>query len=120
MHYANSTRKGKLWDWVRATFIKSQRQLHYEKEMLRNDTVLPIKGYGYMFCGSNWFCWLIQMGYKLSGSLSGLNKEQTHKELMRFYNYETSKHTRSISHREYINAMITGKSNFVPQRYKHD
>lgn len=120
MHYANSTRKGKLWDWVRATFIKSQRQLHYEKEMLRSNTVLPIKGYGYMFCGSNWFCWLIQMGYKLSESLSGLNKEQTHKELMRFYNYETSKHTRSMSHREYIDAMITGKSNFVPKPYKHD
>lgn len=120
MHYANPTREGKLWDWVRNTFVKSQRQLHYEREMLRTDTTLPIKGYGYMFCGSNWFCWLVQMGYKLGESLSGLTKEQTHKELMRFYNYETSKHTRSISHREYITAIITGKSNFVPKPYKHD
>jgi|Laugresbdmm110dd_1035094.scaffolds.fasta_scaffold07410_4 tryptophan halogenase len=120
MHYANPTREGKLWDWVRATFVKSQRQLHYEKEMLRDNTVLPIKGYGYMFCGSNWFCWLIQMGYKLSESLSGLDKQQTHKELMKFYNYETSKYTRSVPHREYITSMITGKSNFVPKPYTHD
>jgi len=120
MHYANPTREGKFWDWVRSTYIKSQRQIHYENQMLRTNVPLPIKGYGYMFGGSNWFCWLVQMGYKLNDSLSVLTKEQSLAELMRFYNYEISKPTRSIPHEEYIRSMITGKSNFIPKPYKHN
>ena len=102
MHYDKPTRKGKLWDWVRATFIKSPRQIHYETQMLRTDNnELPVKGHGYMFCGSNWICWLVQMGYKLSpSSANGLNDKQTLNEMLWWY--EGSKKTQLVSHKEFI------------------
>ena len=112
MHYAQPTRSGKIWDWVRETFVKSPRQLHYERQMLRTDNnSLPVEGYGYMFCGSNWICWLVQMGYKLHPSgANNLNDEQTLNEMMWWY--EGSKKTQLISHKEFIkhnNSKTAGK-----------
>ena len=102
MHYAQPTRSGKIWDWIRETFVKSPRQLHYERQMSRTDNnSLPVEGHGYMFCGRNWICWLVQMGYKLSPSgANGLNDEQTLNEMMWWY--EGSKQTKWISHKEFI------------------
>lgn len=102
MHYDKPTRQGKLWDWVRETFVKSSRQLHYEHQMSRTDNnSLPVEGNGYMFYGSNWLCWLVQKGYKLSPSgANGLDDKQTLNEMKWWY--EGSKQTGWISHKEFI------------------
>ena len=102
MHYANPIRKGKLWDWVRETFIKSSRQHFYENQMSRTDNInLPVNGFGYMFASPNWICWLVQMGYKLSPSYAnGLSDQQTKQEMLLWY--EGSKKNTQITHKEFI------------------
>jgi len=102
MHYENPTREGKLWDWVRETFVKSERQNHYEYQMSRTDNnKLLINGLGYMFCGSNWICWLVQMGYKLSPvNAHGLTDQQTLTEMLWWY--ESTKKNKWITHKEFI------------------
>jgi tryptophan halogenase len=66
MHYSKSTRKESFWKWVSDTYTKSPRQIFYENEIQQTDRKLPVKGTGYMFCASNWVCWLIQMGYPIA------------------------------------------------------
>lgn len=102
MHYAKPTRKGKLWDWVRETFVKSSRQTHYEQQMARTDNYnLPASGFGYMFASGNWICWLVQMGYKLSPTkANGLTDQQTLHEMLD-WNTAAKKNT-WITHKEFI------------------
>lgn len=103
MHYSKVDREDKFWKWVRETFVKSPRQEFYERQMLKTDQPLPIIGSGLVFCATNWFAWLIQLGYKLSPVDDGLTYEQSLKELLWYHdNLESTRHTRSVEHTEYI------------------
>jgi tryptophan halogenase len=102
MHYDNPTRKGKLWDLVRKDWVKPEKQKMFEETMQREDVPLPVSGFGYVFAASNWICWLIQLGKKLGKANDGLTPEQAENELLRYYEFESSRHTRSMHHVRYI------------------
>lgn len=102
MHYENPTREGKLWDMVREKWVKSEKQEMFEKTIQRSDVPLPIPGFGYVFCASNWICWLIQMGKKVGRANDGLSDEQAEHELIKYYHFESSRHIRSMTHIDYI------------------
>lgn len=103
MHYSVNKRKDKFWKWVDDTFIKSYRQKFYEKQLLRTDTIFPIKGSGFVFCATNWIIWLIQMGFPVSRVNDGLTQEQSEEEILYYHNnIEHTRYNRSIHHHDYI------------------
>ena len=104
MHYSVNKRKEKFWQWVDDTFIKSEKQKFYERQMLRSDEKLPVKGSGLMFCATNWIMWLIQLGFPCAEADDGLSKEQSEFELLYYHSsIESTRHKRSIEHTKYIN-----------------
>ena len=111
MHYENVERDEPFWKWVKETWIKSDRQLHFEEQMLRTDCHLPVPGFGYVFCAANWICWLIQLGKHLNPALDGYTPEQARAEILSWKNFEDSRFTRSISHTKYIQTFSENKFN---------
>lgn len=109
MHYENVERDEPFWKWVKETWVKSDRQKHFEEQMMRTDCKLPISGFGYMFCASNWICWFMQLGKQMAPANDGLTVEQSRADILRWREFEESRHTRSISHTEYINTVNNGK-----------
>lgn len=105
MHYENVERDEPFWKWVKETWIKSDRQAHFEEQILRTDCKLPISGFGYMFCASNWVCWFMQLGKKMAPAGDGITKEQALTDMLKWREFEYTRHTRSIPHREYIAAI---------------
>ena len=102
MHYENVERDEPFWKWVKETWIKSDRQTHLEEQMSRSDTIQPISGFGYMFCASNWVCWLAQLGKPMGLANDGLTKEQALDAMLKWRGFEETRHTRAIPHQEYI------------------
>ena len=108
MHYAKVDREDKFWKWVRETHIKSDKQEFYEHLMLRTDSALITRGGGFVFCASNWFTWLIQLGYKLNPAYDGLTSDSSLEELLYYHdNIESTRHTRSIKHVDYLENLKT-------------
>ncbi len=106
MHYVNPTRQGKIWDKVRSTFKKSPRMEFYENEITKTDRKLPIKGTGYMFCGSNWMCWLLQLGYPVSPVNDMVPADISRQLILNHYEtVESKRHLRSPTHIEYIESL---------------
>jgi len=110
MHYAKSNKNTKFWNWVRNTFVKSERQEFYESQMLRKDIRLPITGEGYMFSSSNWFCWLIQMGYPITSKADFYSDEQSEEFLKSIYNEEQRRIANRIHHFDYLEKLKKIKS----------
>lgn len=103
MHYEKVDRDDKFWKWVRETHVKSDRQRFYEDQLLRTDVPLPERGSGFVFCASNWFVWLIQLGYKVNPAFDGLTSGRSLEELLYYHdNIESTRHTRSVKHVEYL------------------
>lgn len=106
MHYCNPTREGKFWDKVRETFKKSPRMEFYEKELQRSDRLLPIRGAGYMFCGSNWMCWLIQLGFPVGQPFDSVPDDVARAILINHYKtIESVRHLTAPKHIEYIESI---------------
>jgi len=110
MHYALPTKESKFWNWVKETFIKSERQEFYESQMLKTTGDLPITGSGYMFCGSNWICWLIQMGYKINPSNDGVTDQASLDVLLRNKKNEKQRVAASLPHLDYIESLKSRKN----------
>ena len=105
MHYVNPTREGKIWDLVRSTFKKSPRMEFYESEILKTDRKLPVKGTGYMFCASNWNCWLVQLGYPMAPAMDCIPEDISRQLILNHVaTVESVRHLKSPGHIEYINS----------------
>jgi len=102
LHYAKPTKDTPFWNWVKETFVKSERQKFYEKQIQRTDVRLPIGGEGYMFCATNWICWLVQMGYKINPANDGFTAEQAREFLHVTFQDEQSRANNGILHSLYI------------------
>lgn len=67
MHYANSNRVGAFWDYVRATFKKSEMFEFYERFLVDLNTPFNVcTDYqldNRLFHATNWILWLIQLNY---------------------------------------------------------
>lgn len=105
MHYELVERDEPFWKWVKETWIKSDRQKHFEEQILKDDRPLPISGFGYMFGASNWICWFMQLGKKMAPAYDGSTKEQAEQQLLKWREFEVGRIKRSIPHSKYIEDM---------------
>lgn len=106
MHYSKPERDEPFWKWVKETFVKSPRQEFYEAEIQKTDRKLPIKGTGYMFCGSNWVCWLIQMGHPIGRANDGMLDEMSLELMLRHHDdVESKRYVTSPGHIEFLNLL---------------
>jgi hypothetical protein len=67
---------------------------------------LPCKGQGYIFSGTNWFCWLIQLGHRV-GKQSTLSIDQSMDLIKAHAATELNRHNTAIPHIEYIETLKT-------------
>ena len=102
MHYALPEKDTPFWNWVKETWVKSDKQKWFEEEILKTDRPLPISNTGYVFCGNNWICWLVQMGYPINEAYDGLNKSQARQQCELWHNIEMSRSSHSAPHSKYI------------------
>jgi hypothetical protein len=101
MHYWNTQRGGKFWNWVKDTRIISPRQQRFEHDMVADKEKLSVGSQGFVFSGTNWICWLIQMGLPLNKK-TNLTLDQITKLISSHAATELNKANTSISHVEYI------------------
>ena len=67
MHYDNTERTSKFWNWVKSVFKPSERMNHFVNLLLDPEIAVPHDGkYNSMFVGSNWFLMLVQLGFAVT------------------------------------------------------
>lgn len=101
MHYSEVDREEKFWKWVRSTHIKSNRQKQFETDIASSKEKLPVGGQGYVFSGTNWICWLIQLGYAV-GRKTNLTTDQAAQLVRAHEKTEVNREKNAKSHCEYI------------------
>jgi tryptophan halogenase len=101
MHYSNIDKGSKFWQWVKDTRIISSRQRQFENDMISNKEKLSIGSQGFVFNGTNWICWLIQLGFPLSRK-SLLSNEQADSLISAHASTELNKAKTAIPHVEYL------------------
>jgi tryptophan halogenase len=111
MHYSVSEKDTPFWNWVKETRSKSDTQKIFE-EKLANSYPLPMIGKGAIFSGSNWFGWLVQLGYPMGNKNVPLNDEQV-KQLISSHNTTELNKTTAILHTEYIDLLKSGEEPFL-------
>lgn len=100
MHYANNLRTTKFWNFVKETFVPSDRMLHY-LDMLKNPNIkVPVDGkYNYMFGGHSWSMLLQQLGYEISPRNIPYSAEKAKEIIYNYYvEHEKHKHIWSRQH----------------------
>lgn len=101
MHYSKVNKDSKFWKWVKETRIKSSRQQQFENDMIADKEKLSVGSQGFIFSGTNWVCWLIQMGLPL-GRKTNLTLEQATNLATSHSDTELNKAKTSIAHTEYL------------------
>ena len=100
MHYADNLRTSKFWEYVRNTFVPSDRMLHY-LEVLKNPNVkVPVDSkHNYMFGGSSWSMCLQQLGYEITPRNIPYSQEEIRQIIYEYYvEHEKNKHVWSRKH----------------------
>jgi hypothetical protein len=100
MHYANSSRSSKFWNWVNAKFQPSSRMNHFIEELSNSNISVPNAGkYNYMFGGSNWSLMLIQLGYQPANRNLSISDDIAAELLVKNYiEHEKNRHIWSRPH----------------------
>lgn len=104
MHYDNQERESKFWNWVKETYIKSEKHRFYEYQMQRSDRPI-ISGPGSRFFGlNNWICWLVQLGLTPS-ILEKLPPSIARSLIIDLHNDQKKRAESSPKHYEYIDRL---------------
>lgn len=111
MHYSNIDKDTKFWKWVKDTRVISSRQQQFEKDMISNKEKLSIGSQGFVFSGTNWVCWLIQMGFPLTKKTT-LTIEQADSLISAHANTELNKANTAIPHVEYLEILKQQINNY--------
>jgi hypothetical protein len=101
MHYSNIDKDSKFWKWVKDTRVISSRQKQFENDMISDKEKLSVGSQGFVFSGTNWICWLIQMGLPL-GKKTNLTADQLQQLISSHADTELNKTNNSIPHIEYL------------------
>lgn len=107
MHYANNNRTSKFWNYVKETFVPSDRMLHH-LEVLKNPNVkVPVDSkYNYMFGGSSWSMCLQQLGYEIAPRNISYTDEESRGIIYEYYvEHEKHKHVWSRHHSSEIDRL---------------
>lgn len=100
MHYSKPYKNTKFWNWVKDTWVPSERLIHYQNELKTENIPVPANGkFANIFGGSNWSCWLIQMQSQIAERRLPLNKNDSRLLLEEYYNkFEKYRHVWSRRH----------------------
>lgn len=101
MHYYNSNRGGKFWEWVKKNHEISDTQKFYEYLLDKDQYKMP-QGGNEMFSGENWTVWLSQLGSKISPKKDGISDNQSRQMVLDFYKNEMEKRTKLVHHSDFI------------------
>lgn len=104
MHYSEVDKDSKFWKWVKETRIKSNRQRQFENDMIADKEKLSVGSQGFVFSGTNWICWLIQMGLPLRKK-TNLTMEQATNLATSHGDTELNKTNTAIAHVEYLETL---------------
>jgi tryptophan halogenase len=83
MHYYNSQRGGKFWDYVRSKHVMNESHKHYVEEML--SPILNTKFYNSMFTRYNWYTWMVQLGHTITPKNNKISSDQARLYLKEFF-----------------------------------
>ena len=109
MHYANTNKSGRFWEWVKETHRFTDTHQYFIDKFLEDPFSFPYDGTE-MFIGNNWSTWLCQLGYPFIPKFAdGIDLEQSHEIVNDFYMNEIEKHKNSILHSEFVK-IFTGKN----------
>lgn len=105
MHYANSKRTSKFWNWVKEKFTASDRMNHFLEKLKDPKEPIPTTGkFNGFFGGNNWFLLLVQLGYPVAKKDIHINDESAREILIKNYvEWEKYKHVWSRHHASDVN-----------------
>jgi hypothetical protein len=114
MHYSDSTNPGAFWDFVRAKFKPSDKQLFIQRVMqdskFRNSLTHKFEPNTYaMFSLTSWVCLLNQYGYKFDADPTTNLAAIANRELKNFYDIEQARKLKSLPHLNLIDFFHHGK-----------
>lgn len=101
MHYSNVDKESKFWQWVKDTRTISSRQRQFEYVMTSNKKKLSVGSQGFIFSGTNWLCWLIQLGFPLNKKTQ-LTDDQIQSLISAHTSTELNKANTAVPHVEYL------------------
>lgn len=101
MHYWNTQRGGRFWEWVKQTYKSTHILEHYKQDLIEDSLTVPRKGKE-IFSGDNWVVWLCQLGFDISKKMDGVSDQQAKEMLVDFYKNETEKRKTLIHHSEFL------------------
>lgn len=107
MHYSKPYKNTKFWNWVKDSWVSSERLEYYKKALADPTIPVPANGkFANIFGGSNWSCWLIQMGSLIAERQLPMNKNDS-RHLIEEYNtkFEKYRHVWSRKHCEEIDRL---------------
>jgi tryptophan halogenase len=102
MHYWNTQRSGRFWNWVKETYKTTERLESYVDHLKTNPYTLPTQGQGKIFSGENWSTWLCQLGFEICRKNDGLGDEQSEQMLIDFNKNEVEKRKTLIHHSKFL------------------
>jgi tryptophan halogenase len=106
MHYANTNKSGKFWEWVKQTHKITSTHQYFIDQFLENPYSFPHGG-NEMFDGNNWSIWLCQLGYPFIPKFAdGIEAADSQKIVSDFYDNEIEKHKNSILHSKFVKSFI--------------
>jgi tryptophan halogenase len=102
LHYWNTQRSGRFWDWVKETYKTTERLESYVDHLKTNPYTLPTQGQGKIFSGENWSTWLCQLGFEICRKEDGISNKHSEELIMEFYKNEVEKRKTLIHHSKFI------------------
>ena len=89
MHYFNSNKKGKFWDFVREKSVNlNERTNFYLNLMKTNNLHIDIFSGESIFAAYNWILWLVQLNYPITNLGIGCDKYESRQIIKE--NYESA------------------------------
>lgn len=102
MHYWNTQRDGKFWEWVKDNYQETSRLLSFVDDLKMNEYTLPNKGMG-IFTGHNWSVWLCQLGFEVCKKRDEVDDDQSEEVLKQFYFEKNEKRKTLPHHSKFLN-----------------
>lgn len=93
-HYANNNRISDFWNYVKETFVPSEKMIHQLEELVNPNIEVPYDGkIHYFFNGCNWSLLLQQLGYPVAKRNLNISAEFAAELLVKNYiQNEKSRH----------------------------
>lgn len=90
MHYCNSNKSGKFWDFVRQNTLNLSERMKFYLNLINENNYLAMDCGETIFANYSWILWLVQLGYPLTNLESSFGKYDMNRILKENYEYQVS------------------------------